>query len=56
MIEYSIEKGVIEKPSRYEFQIVGREEVLNMTDMVKFLSSAKNSDVLLELRAKTDNV
>jgi len=51
-----IEKGVIEKPSRYEFQIVGREEVLNMTDMVKFLSSAKNSDVLLELRAKTDNV
>jgi hypothetical protein len=52
MIYECLEAGIMERPNRYDYQIVGREEVFNLTDMVHFISAKKNSDVKLQLEAK----
>lgn len=56
LIYESLNAGIIDKPSKFEYQIVGREELLNMTDLVAFLSSKRNNTVLIELKAKLENI
>jgi hypothetical protein len=55
LIYRGLSNGVIERPSTFEYQITGREEKLNLTDMVGFLELKKNNEARLQLEAQIDN-
>jgi hypothetical protein len=51
LIYESIEKGTIEKLGSAEYRIVGEEDIINLKDMIIFLSSKKNQAIRLKLEA-----